>query len=91
MILMPRTTKRIPAVIFALAGWILFMHYVDLVWLVMPNLHHGGYHPSWMDLTCLVGLGGVFLSLYARRLASGALVPVGDPRLPESLALKHAY
>jgi hypothetical protein len=38
-----------------------------------------------------MGVLGVFLTLFTRKLAGHALVPVGDPRLSESLSLEHLY
>ena len=91
VLLMPRWTKRKPQFVALLAVWILFMHYLDMYWIVMPRLHVHGMTPSWIDLVTVVGIGGLFISFYIRRLAANALVPAGDPRLPESLALEHLY
>lgn len=90
-LLMSRFTKRRPAFVAVMAVWILVMHYLDLHWLILPNLRHEGFAPHWLDLASLLAVGGVFLFFYARRLAAGALIPTGDPRLPESLALEHLY
>ena len=65
--------------------WLLFMHWTDLHWLVMPNLHPQGFQPSWMDLTTVVGIGGVFLALMWKRLCAQPLVPVNDPKLAASI------
>jgi hypothetical protein len=83
-ILFPRTPKRNPAVLKFTAIWILIMHLVDLHWMVLPNLYQHGIHPSWIDLATLIGIGGIFLWFFWRRMASGPLVPVGDPYLEES-------
>ena len=91
VLLMPRWTKRRPRFVAALAVWILAMHYLDMYWIVMPRLHHHEFAPSWVDLGTLMAVSGVFLFFFVRRLAAKALVPVGDPRLPESLALEHLY
>ena len=91
VLLMSRWVKRRPALVTALAGWMLVIHYWDLYWLIMPNLHHEGVHFHWIDLACLAAVAGVFLTVYVRKLNGHALVPVGDPRLTESLALEHLY
>jgi len=77
------------------AVWILLVHAVDVYWLVMPSLPlmiegHHGLHPHWLDLACLLGIGGLFLAVLGWRLRGGALVPVRDPRLAESLAFENA-
>jgi hypothetical protein len=76
------------------AVWLLFMHLVDVYWLVMPNLalvdeSAHGFHPSLVDLACVVGVGGLFLAALAWRLRDGSLVPTKDPRLAESLAFEN--
>ena len=86
--LMPRTIKRNPSLLAAGAAWLLGMHFVDLYWQVMPVLHHE-LHPSLLDLTCLVGIGGLFLAAVGWSLRGEALVPLRDPRLPESLSLEN--
>jgi hypothetical protein len=60
-----------------------------LFWIVMPNLHHEGATWHWLDAACLVGVGGVFMALFLHRLGGQALIPVGDPRLRESMAVEH--
>jgi hypothetical protein len=91
VLLMSRWTKRRPVFVAALAAWALFMHYLDLYWIVMPNLHHEGLRPHWIDLATLLAVGGVFLTVFIHRLPAHAAVPTGDPRLRESLALEHLY
>jgi len=91
MLLMSRWLKRRPALIAATAVWVLLMCYFDIFWMVMPVLHHDVFTLSWMDLVCVIGVGGVFLSVFTARLTRAKLVPAGDPRLPESLALESAY
>ena len=69
------------------ALWLLFMHAVDLYWLVMPNLPGShGFHLSPVDFAAFVGVGGLFLAVLGRNLKGRSLVPVRDPRLAESLA-----
>lgn len=67
--------------------WLLLMHYVDIYWLVMPT-HSEALHFSLLDLTCWVGIGGVFLATFGLLMRKGSLVPRQDPRLAESLAFE---
>jgi hypothetical protein len=90
-LLMSRWTKRRPGIVTALAAWVLLMHYVDLHWLVMPNLHPEGFSFHWLDATTLLATGGLFLAAFAHQLGGKAVIPLGDPRLPESLAVEHLY
>jgi hypothetical protein len=48
-----------------------------------------GWAPRLLDLTCLVGLVGLFVAGVAHRLRTCPLIPVQDPRLQESLAFEN--
>jgi len=83
--------KRRPALLGMLAAWLLLMHYVDLYWLVMPNLDQHGLHLTWIDLSCLLAVGGVFLIVFWRNFTTAPIVPVGDERLANSINInKHS-
>jgi hypothetical protein len=87
--LMSRTVKRRKPLLLAGALWMLAMHFVDVYWCVMPVLHHDGFHVSVLDFTTFLGVGGLFVALFSRLLARRALIPVKDPRLPESLGYEN--
>jgi hypothetical protein len=87
--LLPRTVKRSRILVVAGASWMLLMHLVDLYWIIMPNLHPHGYALHWLDLTTLLGVGGLFFAAFFWLLRGSALIPVGDPRLPESLRFEN--
>lgn len=85
LVLLNREPKRSPMLLGIMSLWILAIHFIDLQWLVLPNLHHGGMHPSWLDLTTMMGIGGIFLWLFWRRLLSNPIVPIGDSNLEASI------
>ncbi len=87
LISQPVKRNRVTLTIGAL--WMLFMHYVDIYWLVMPTLHHDAFQLSYLDFTCWLGVGGCFFAVLGVLMQRGALVPVRDPRLPESLAFEN--
>lgn len=87
--LLPRTIKRNRAALTAAAAWLLAMHLLDLHWLVLPGIHPAGMAPSLLDVTALIGSTGVFLAAYGRQLRRHSLVPLRDPRLPESLLFEN--
>ena len=89
LFLLPQDFTRGHATMVVAATWLLVMHYLDLYWLVMPNLHHEHFHGDVLDVTCLIGVVGLFVAVFARRLTAHKLVPVGDPRLAESLAFEN--
>jgi len=87
--LLPRATKRNRLLLSLGALWMLAMHYLDLYWLVMPA-YHGEEAVSGLVLAAaFVGVGGLFLGLLGSLMRKPALVPVRDPRLPESLSFEN--
>ncbi len=83
--LMPRAAKRNLTYLKGMSIWILIMHFIDLYWVVMPTLHKHGFRFSWIDLVTFAGVGGLVVWYIARKYASGALVPINDPKLEESI------
>ncbi len=88
--IMARTVKRNPTLLRLGAIWMLAMHYLDLYWLVMPNLHEHGFAPTLLDLATWLAVGGAFVATFGFNLTRAALVPIRDPRLPESLSYENA-
>lgn len=66
------------------AVWQLVMVYLDLYWIILPE-YETDLKPSILDLTCLLGIGGLWLATIVRTAARHALRPVADPRLEEAL------
>ncbi len=90
--LISRYPKRRPALLVFPAIWVLFVHWIDVYWLIMPELPGAaeGVIPwSITDLTCWLGVGGVFVAAAMFRARSAALIPKEDPRLNESLAFEN--
>ncbi len=84
--LLPRAQKRNPVTLFIGAAWLLMIHYVDLYFIIMPVLDDHGPHFGIVDILTLVGVVALFLGAFAYLSGRAALVPVKDPRLPESLS-----
>ena len=84
-LLLSRDLKRDPRRLSLVSAWLLFVHFVDLYWLVMPHLHPEGPRPSLWDLTALVGVGGAAVAFVVWRMRGAAAVPVRDPYLEDSL------
>lgn len=87
--LLSRHVKRNRTGLAFAACWILFVHYVDMYWLVMPTTFTDGPELNLLDLTCWLGLTGIFVAAVAFRARNVNLVPVGDPRLEKSLAFEN--
>ena len=89
--LMPRAIKRSTPLLFAASVWLLAMHFMDLYWCVMPTHLQGGAHLGLMDVTALLAVGGFFLAAFGWTSSRRALVPLRDPRLPESLSFQNVF
>jgi hypothetical protein len=87
--LMPRAVKRNSVLLMLAAVWLLLMHFLDLHWAVMPVLHHEGVRLGLIDVAAFCAVGGVFLAALGWVSSRRALVPLRDPRLPESLSFEN--
>lgn len=47
------------------------------------------FHPSFMDVACLLGVFGLVAAATLRRMTTCSLIPQADPRLHESLAFEN--
>jgi hypothetical protein len=84
-LLLSRDLKRSPRALGAVAAWILFIHYVDLYWVVMPADDLGQLGLHWTHLTAFAGVGGLSLAAGALLLRGVRPVPVKDPFLEDAL------
>ena len=82
-VLLQRRIKRAGPKLAIVALWMLFMRFVDLYWLVAPSMHPGNAMPHWLDVTAVIGIGGVWLWFFVSRLARSPLLALNDPSLPE--------
>ncbi len=87
--LLSRHAKRNLAVLSFWAVWMLCMHALELFWLVMPGAEKDGALVSPIDFACFAAVGGIWFFALARLAGDKPLVPVNDPRLPESLAFEN--
>ena len=73
-----RKARRLAAVGLAL----LCMRAFDVYWLVMPAFG-GGLAVHWLDVAAILGVGGLWLAVYVRRLESAPLLPLHDSAFAE--------
>ncbi len=89
LLLLSRGLKHRARQLMAVAWLLILMRFVDLLWLIVPELNHGhspnlaGYVPY---VIAMVGMGGVWLGWFFFQLRQRALVPPNDPQLREVLA-----
>lgn len=84
-----RQMKRNVCRITFLACWMLMAHFTDWFWITMPEVDS---HIGWslaMSLFCWLAVGGVWAAGLIRLAGQRSLIPLGDPRLGESLAFEN--
>ncbi len=84
-VLLSRRTKRNPAILAGMAAWIVLARLADVFFLVGPDLHKDGLALHWMDVTAIVGLGGIWIALFTAALRGRSLLPVREPELASAL------
>jgi hypothetical protein len=98
-VLLFREQKRYGRLLARVAAWILAMHWLDLVWLIIPaSIEVGqdsrqGPQIPWgsvlVSIASLVGIGGVWLFAFQWRLKAWPMVPMNDSHLNKVLAHEH--
>ncbi|MGH7283945.1 MAG: hypothetical protein ACRELY_20660 [Polyangiaceae bacterium] len=88
-LIISRNVKRRLGLLAFGSAWLLIMHFVDIYWLVMPNFGQDGFNVSWIDLVCLLGVGGVYFAVVLYRMSTTPLIPIGDPRLQRALQFEN--
>lgn len=83
--LLSRRAKRNPPFLGAIAVLILVMQYVDLYWLIYPNLNSEKVVFGVPELVIWAGFAGLFMFVVTRFLSKHPIVPVKDPRIQESM------
>jgi hypothetical protein len=89
LVLLSRHPKRNPMMLGGTAVWMLFMHWIDMYWLVKPNFDHHGAHFGIADVGCLLLMIGVGAFAVARRASGSALFPLHDPRVAEAMRVEN--
>ncbi len=86
--LLSRHVKRNRSSLLFWAVWVLVFHFIDLYWVVMPELSKV-FRPGFIDITAFVAVGAIFLGSVVRTLSQHSLIPVNDPRLPDAMAFEN--
>jgi hypothetical protein len=95
LFLLRQQAKKDQRQVCAICCWILFMHLVDIYWLIMPergpSLSHGEQltisGTFFYDLLAIVTIGCCIGYVFLRTLGKHSIYPSRDPRLQESIDL----
>ena len=85
VLLLSRNTKRDSRTLAAVAAAILFMHWLDIVWMVVPSFYPARFHIHWLDIAAPAAIGGLWLAAFIGYLKARSLLPLHDPRFTEVL------
>ncbi len=90
LLLLFRSTKRITRRLVAVACLMLVMRLFDMFWLIAPWVkQEGAFGVHWLDAAAVLGVFGLWVGAFCHLLKGRAVLPVGDPYLPEALADGH--
>jgi hypothetical protein len=81
LLLLSRRIKADLRFLSAVAGWVLAMRTLDLIWLVEPIFHPSGISVHVLDFAAPVGIGGVWTAAFLWQLDQRPLVAIHDPRM----------
>ncbi len=87
--LLSRHVKRNLKSLSFWAVWLLVFHWIDMQWVIKPEMDDTRVGIGLMDLAIFLGIGGVFVATVLRRAAHDSLRPLQDPRLAASLAFEN--
>lgn len=91
LLLLPRWAKRTPSHLIMVSILILIMQYVDVHWMVYPNLDNSRVLFGWQEIGMFLGFLGLFVFSVTRFLEKNNLIPIKDPRIGESLVHEVTY
>src|ERR1044072_6923651 len=86
-LLLPRKANKNPRMLVLVAIMVIVMRYIDLYWLIGPQVTHGeGVHNatfsfSWLDIVAPLGVGGIWLWYFINELKKRPLLPINEPDL----------
>jgi hypothetical protein len=89
VLLLSRGTKRNPRALATVAGLIVAMRFVDALWLILPAFSRADFRLHWMDLAAPIGVGGLWIAVFAHHLKTRAILPFNDPRFAEAVERRH--
>lgn len=78
-LLLSRRRKRSRRKLGYVALLVLAMRVVDTFWMITPAFYPNGFTIHWLDPAALIGIGGIWLAIFARQLLAMPLLALNDP------------
>jgi hypothetical protein len=83
--LLSQPSKMDPKRLKFMSVWILFAHFYDLYWLVMPTYGKGYAVFGWIELGFPILAVGLLILIFTFKSKNQNLIPIGDPKLKRGL------
>lgn len=90
LILLSSRVKRYASLLLRVMVFILVMRVIDLFWIIVPAFGRETLSVHWLDVTLLVGIGGLWLAWFAHQACAAPLLPRHDSRLQEAWLYEHS-
>jgi len=81
VLLLMRFVKKNTSLLQKVAIYMLVVRCIDVFWIVEPSFRQRQFYVHWLDLACLVGVGGLWIAAFLWRLQERPLLPLHDARL----------
>lgn len=85
LLLLSRDWKRKGARLLKVAVLLLVLRWVDVLWLVVPSVHHGAAGVGWLDPLAVLAVGGLWFAAFLTQLERAPLLPLRAPGVEEVL------
>jgi len=85
LLLLSKHVKRNATLLCGVVAIIIFMRFVDLMWIVMPSYYQRGFRLSWLNFSVPLAIGGLWIATFIRQLRNRPLLPVQAPNLERAI------
>jgi hypothetical protein len=86
LLLLSKRLKKNPILLSSVVGILIFMRFVDLFWIVMPQFYKSGFRLHWLNFSVPLALGGIWIAAFLWQLKKRPLLPIGAPNLAKALS-----
>jgi hypothetical protein len=85
LLLLSRPLKRNATALCCVVGLLIFMRFVDMMWIVMPEYYHKGFRITWLNFVVPIAMGCLWIAVFLWELPKRPLLPVQAPNLEKAL------
>jgi hypothetical protein len=82
VLLLLRFIKKRGELLALVAAGMIIVRNIELYWTVEPAFHPNAVYFHWLDIAAPIGVGGIWLALFAWQLKARPLLPLHDDRIP---------